>query len=180
MNNPKFRQQWILDELKINPNLGFSELFSKYSVEFSKSEKTFSLDWNKANEDLKQYLSLINNAKLEESISLEKEAIRNGLKTKFDRLMILQKLVDECLEQLATKQCNDTITIGESVKNIKRLMNQRELNDTRKTLQSLQSEISKIEGDYAPTKIENSIIASKEVAEEVKKTIADIISKHLE
>jgi len=39
---------------------------------------------------------------------------------------------------------------------------------------------SKLEGLDAPTKIENSIIASKEVAEEVKKTIADIISKHLE
>lgn len=93
-----------------------------------------------------------NNIKTELGITQEKEAVRSGLKTKNDRLLILQKLVDECLEQLTTKQCNDTIIVDGGVRNIKRLMNQRELNDTRKTLKDLQQEISKIEGDYAPTR----------------------------
>ena len=154
-NNPKGRQMFILDELKLDSSLSYSVMFGKFSEMFGKSDKTFDKDWLSVQNDIKQYTETINKAKLEESISIEKEAVRNGLKTKNERLLILQKLVDECLEQLATKQCNDTIIVEGTVKNIKRLMNQRELNDTRKTLQSLQSEISKIEGDYAVTKTEN-------------------------
>jgi len=89
MNNPKFRQNWILDELKINPTIGFSYLFSKYLEKFSKSEVTFSKDWNKANEALKQYQFLINSAKLEQSIETEKEAIKRNILTKLHAMEIL-------------------------------------------------------------------------------------------
>ena len=155
MNNPKERQQWIYEELIKAPTLSYSVMFGKYSEVFGLSDKTFDKDWKKANESLKQYQEQVNNAKVKASINEEVKAVKIGLKSKIDRLLILQKLVDECLEQLTTKQCNDTIIVEGTVKNIKRLMNQRELNDTRKTLQSLQSEISKIEGDYAVAKTEN-------------------------
>ena len=155
MNNPKERQQWIYEELIKAPNKNYVEMWASYGQKWAKGKTTFDKDWNKANESLKQYQEQVNNAKIKASINEEVKAVKIGLKSKIDRLLILQKLVDECLEQLATKQCNDTIIIEGTVKNIKRLMNQRELNDTRKTLQSLQSEISKIEGDYAVAKTEN-------------------------
>jgi len=75
MNNPKYRQQWILDGLKANPSISYVDMFTTYSQKFTKSNKTFSLDWNKSNESLKQYLQLINSAKLEQSIETEKEAV---------------------------------------------------------------------------------------------------------
>lgn len=156
MNNPKERQQWIYEELIKAPNKTYVEMWANYRQKWAKGKTTFDKDWLKANENLKQYQEQVNNAKVKASINEEVKAVKIGLKSKIDRLLILQKLVDECLEQLTTKQCNDTIIVEGTVKNIKRLMNQRELNDTRKTLQSLQSEISKIEGDYAPTKSENT------------------------
>ena len=153
MNNPKTRQEWIYNELINEPNTAFVPLFSVYFEKFSKSEVTFSKDWNKANDLFNKYQKEVNKAKVNASIKEEVKAVKIGLKTKIERLLILQKLIDECLEQLTTKQCNDTIVLDGEIIPFKRLMNQRELNDTRKTLNELQKEISKIEGDYATTNI---------------------------
>ena len=54
-NNPKGRQMFILDELKLDSSLSYLECFSKFSVVFSKTERTFNEDWKKANLELKQY-----------------------------------------------------------------------------------------------------------------------------
>ena len=104
MNNPKARQEWILEELKINPVLGFSELFSKYLVKFSKSEVTYSKDWNKANERLKSYQDLINNAKLEQSIETEKEAVKRDILTKFEAMEILTDIAKSENEKSADRK----------------------------------------------------------------------------
>lgn len=152
MNNPKTRQKWILDQLKENPLTGFKEMFSVYFEKFSKSEVTFSKDWKKATERLREYQEAINAARMEASIKAETELVKRGLKTKIERLLVLQNLVNDCIQELATKKCSDTIVVDSTVKNIKRLMTQNELNQTRRTLKELQSEISKIEGDYAPAK----------------------------
>ena len=145
---------FIISELN-KGNVQYKDVMLVFVSKFELTEQTFVRYWKQANESHKEQRELINNAKVSTTINEEVKAVKVGLKSKIDRLLILQKLVDECLEQLATKQCNDTIIVEGTVKNIKRLMNQRELNDTRKTLQSLQSEISKIEGDYAVAKTEN-------------------------
>lgn len=152
--NKQIYIDFIISELN-NGNVQYKDVMLVFVSKFELSEQTFVRYWKQANENHKEQRELINNAKINTTIATEKEAVKIGLKSKIDRLLILQKLVDECLEQLTTKQCNDTIIVEGTVKNIKRLMNQRELNDTRKTLQSLQSEISKIEGDYAVAKTEN-------------------------
>lgn len=92
MNNPKTRQQWILDGLKINPSISFRDMFSDYYAKFSKSEVTFSKDWNKANTELKEYQQIINNAKLEESIATEKEAVKRNILSKLDAMEILTEI----------------------------------------------------------------------------------------
>jgi hypothetical protein len=92
MNNPKFRQQWILDELKKAPTTSYVEMFAKYSQEFAKSNKTFDKDWNKANTELKEYQQIINNAKLEESIATEKEAVKRNILSKLDAMEILTEI----------------------------------------------------------------------------------------
>lgn len=155
MNNPKSRQEWIYETLTLE-GLGFSEMFSKYSEKFSKSEVTFSKDWNIANERYIEYQNKANKAKEEASIAKEVEAVKMGLKTKNERLLIYQSQVDNMLLELETKQCYDD-------EGNMRAMTQRELNDTRKTLQVIQSEISKIEGDYAPTKTANTDSSGNDV-----------------
>jgi len=137
MNNPKDRQQWIYDALVQAPNTNYVEMFAKYTLEFAKSSKTFDKDWLKANESLKQYQYEVNKAKLKVSITEEVKALKIGIKSKMDRLMILQTEVENSLIDLESAS-----TISEKVM-------------LRKTIKELQSEISKIEGDYAATKTED-------------------------
>lgn len=91
-NNPKGRQMFILDELKNNPSLSYLDCFSKFSVVFSKTERTFNEDWKKANLELKQYTETINNAKLEESIKIEKQAVKKAILQKHEALEILTEI----------------------------------------------------------------------------------------
>ena len=51
-NNPKGRQMFISDELKINPSLSFSNMFSKCIEIFRMSQDTFNKDWLKVNENI--------------------------------------------------------------------------------------------------------------------------------
>jgi hypothetical protein len=154
MNNPKQRQQWIIDKLKVNPNTGFSELFSIYFEKFSKSEVTFSKDWNKASMVFKEYQDAINKAKLEQSIESEKEAVKMGLKTKNDRLIELQKQYER-LEKILEIGTTNTHTFSQGVLVSEvRDMNALEIAKINQTIKEIRAEISKIEGDYAPKQIE--------------------------
>jgi len=92
MNNPKTRQQWILDELKISPTISYVEMFAKYSQKFSISRRTFDKDWNKANIAFNEYREVIEKAKLEQSIETEKEAVKRNILSKLDAMEILSNM----------------------------------------------------------------------------------------
>ena len=93
-NNPKNRQQWIFDLLKVE-NLTFSDVFSKYYAKFSKSEVTFSKDWNKVSSQITEYRNKVDKAKEEQSIAIEVDALKSGLKTKLEWVGVLQKELDD-------------------------------------------------------------------------------------
>lgn len=153
-NIPKERQEWIYEQLMEQPNTSFGECFSKYVGIFSKTEQTFSKDWVKAKTRYTQYLIKANKAKDDARIGQEIEAIKIGIKTKVERTLILQNLVDDCLTDLAEGKTND-ITYDKHTgkpQEFRRKMKVFEYNQTRKTLQDLQAEISKLEGDYAAVK----------------------------
>lgn len=155
-NAPKNRQQWILEELKKSPLLSFGECFSKYSVKFSKSEKTFSKDWKKAKSGLETYQKKANEAKERVSIELEKKAVKQGLKTKFDRLIILQNQVEDILKRLEKgTHPQETFKDGKVLK-FERELTPNEITAYNRTIKELQAEISKIEGDYIAQKVELS------------------------
>jgi hypothetical protein len=155
MNNPKSRQEWIYELLK-KENTNYVQTWAMYGQKWAKGKTTFDKDWNNANERYIEYQNKANKAKEEASIAKEVEAVKQGLKTKNERLLIYQSQVDNMLLELETKQCYDD-------EGNMRAMTQRELNDTRKTLQVIQSEISKIEGDYAPTKTANTDSSGNDV-----------------
>ena len=92
-NNPAYRQNWILDNLKINPTESYTVMFGKYSGEFGLSDKTFDKDWKKSNIVFKSYHELINKAKLDQSIATEKEAVKMNILTKLERQKILSDIV---------------------------------------------------------------------------------------
>lgn len=154
-NKPKYRQQWILEELKKSPLISYVEMWGKYGQKWAKGKTTFDKDWKTAQKQLKDYQNKVQKEKERVSIATEVEAVKQGLKTKTDRLLNLQKLVDDCLKDLAEGMTNDVTFKNGEPKQYRRKMTITEYNQTRKTLKELQSEISKIEGDYAPQKVEH-------------------------
>lgn len=149
-NNPKGRTQFIIDELKVNPAKGFSEMFSVCLEKFSISEVTFSKDWGKAQIVFSEYQKTLKEAKDKVSINLEVKALESGLKSKFDRLAILQNQVDEIMTDLK-------VGLIEKPNGEFRELNPVEKSKLRQVLKEIQAEISKIDGDYAPTKTDLSI-----------------------
>lgn len=112
MNNPKTRQQWILDELKKAPATSYVEMFGKYSQNFAKSNKTFDKDWLKANSELKQYQESIKKAKLEQSIETEKEAVKRNILSKLDAMEILSNMAYSAEKDADRRNAIETLEIG--------------------------------------------------------------------
>lgn len=92
MNNPKARQQWILDELVKLPNISYVEMWARYGQKWAKGKTTFDKDWLKANTDLNEYQDAIKKAKLEQSIEIEKEAVKRNILTKLEAMEILTEI----------------------------------------------------------------------------------------
>lgn len=91
----------------------------------------------------------IENAIVDEAV----KAVKIGLKTKYDRAMILQEQVEASIAELKKgktsyydaggNKCERELTVNEKA-------------IIRKTIKELQAEISKMEGDYAPNKVQHS------------------------
>lgn len=154
INKPKHRQQWILEELKKSPLKHYVEMWAMYRLKWAKGKTTFDKDWKRAKEEHEAYQEKVQKEKERVSITTEVEAVKRGLKTKVDRLFILQGLVDNCLKDLSKGMTNDVIVFKGAPKQYRRKMTITEYNQTRKTLKDLQAEISKMEGDYAKNEIE--------------------------
>ena len=139
MNNPATRQEWILEQLTERPTLSYVDGLAEYRLKWAKSKATFDKDWNKATEQHTERQQAINAAKEVAIISEEVKAAQNGLKSKHERLMILQDQVDATVADLSDDD-----------------LEHRDKVALRRVLKELQAEISKIQGDYAPAKTEVS------------------------
>lgn len=157
MNNPKTRQQWIYDLLKSEPTLSFTDCFSKYWGKYSKTEVTFNKDWKIASNRHLEYQEQLNKERERVSIEMDLEPLKSGLKSKHERLLNLQKQVEDCQSDLDAGIKPDYVIIGGKVQKLTKELTPLDKAYIRKTIRDLQSEISKIEGDYAPAKQEHSI-----------------------
>lgn len=112
--------------------------------EMTVSERTFYRLKPKAtallNTRLQERQKIVEATRTQETVA----AALNGLKTKNERVLLYQKLVDEALLDLGGKK----LDVYEKVA-------------LRKNIKDLQAEISKIEGDYAPDKVEDVTQKSK-------------------
>lgn len=143
--------EFIVSELN-NGNIDAEKVCAVFCSKFHKSERTFYNYWDLANQTHSQQRELINNAKVSTTIEVEKEAVKMGLKSKFERLLILQKEVDNCTLDLENGFTEELKSDGQL---LSRPITIQEKTALRNTIKNLQSEISKIEGDYAVAKTEN-------------------------
>jgi predicted negative regulator of RcsB-dependent stress response len=138
------------------------EIVSKFSKNFQKSERTADTYLKKANEAYKLKRDTINKSIIEETIKTEKEAVKIIINSKLERLEIYQKQILDCVKEL-----NHGFT--EDMKNgelFSRPLNINEKSAIRRSIKDLQSEISKIEGDYATSKLEMSFNVGLDMEEE--------------
>lgn len=156
-NTPKYRQEWIFEELKKCPLLSFGECFSKYSVKFSKSEKTFASDWKQAQSELKTYQNKVQSEKERVFIQEEIKAVKKGVKTKIDRILLLQKQIEDLLSKLERNTHTQEVFKEGKVLKYERGLTPQEITAYNRTIKELQAEISKMEGDYAVEKISMQI-----------------------
>lgn len=155
-NSTKTRQEWILDELKKIPDLTYSEVFGKYSVNFGKSNRTFDKDWRIAQEKFTEYRSIVNREKAEITAKEEAKGILKAISTKEERLQSLQEMIDIAKEELRTGTHNETVKSKDVEVNYTRLLTPTEKARARNTILNLQAEMSKIEGDYAPKRLDHT------------------------
>jgi uncharacterized protein YaaR (DUF327 family) len=151
MQNKKTYTDFIINELN-KGNVKYNDVCSVFCSKFQLSERSFNKYWKQANTIHSEQRETINNAKLTTTIEEEKEAVKIGLKSKFERLLILQNEVDNCKKDLENGFTEELKSDGQL---LSRPITIQEKTALRNTIKNLQSEISKIEGDYAPTKAEN-------------------------
>lgn len=156
MAKPKIRQEWILDRLKESRGITYTELCGEYSVEFGKSNRTFDKDWIKAKGEFEIYNEKLQEEKDEIRKENEKNFIRNGLRTKFERIRLLQDLIDEAMAEHKKGTQTEIVKDGDDPVEYERPLTPFEKNALRRTIRQLQAEISKIEGDYAEKKLIHS------------------------
>ena len=129
MQNKTAYTDFILTELS-KGNVNYKDVFLVFLSKFKLSEPTFVKYWKLANETYIKQRKTINDAKLEDSIKIEKESQKTLILDKTARMKIAEE-----------------IAIGKA-KRVEGTIVMPSPSDRLRALDYL----SKIEGDYAPTK----------------------------
>lgn len=106
----------------------------------------------------KKLSDLANKAATDTFIEETKEAVKNGIRTKNERIIILQREVDKIILELEANVTVDYVFIRGKYTRKEKEISVTDRAYLRKTLKDLQSEISKIEGDYAPEQSKGEMI----------------------
>lgn len=146
MNKQKYIS-FITDELEKGND--WKNTFALFKRKFALTRQTFDKYWKIANEAYSKRLSEINELKAEQYKESELKAHRDGVQTKQERILMLQKELIKCYEDLESGMTDDSfITKAEKPTSYKRKMSTSEINQTRKVAKDLSAEISKLNNDY--------------------------------
>jgi hypothetical protein len=82
---------FIINELE-KGNVKYNDVSSLFCTNFHLTIRSFAKYWNIANEAYKERRSLINEAKLNETIQIEKEAVKSDILSKEEAMAILTEI----------------------------------------------------------------------------------------
>jgi hypothetical protein len=133
MQNKKTYTDFIISELN-KGNVKYNDVCSVFLRKFALSRQTFDKYWKQANTIHSEQRETINNAKLEQSIATEKEAVKKAILNKHDALEILTEIAIG-----KPKKVEGTIVMPTA-------------SERRGAIETM----AKIEGWNAPTKSENT------------------------
>jgi hypothetical protein len=133
MQNKQTYTDFIISELN-KGNVKYNDVCLLFCTKFDLTKQSFNKYWKQANTIHSEQREAINNAKLEESITLEKEAVKRNILSKHDALEILTEIA-----QGKVKKVEGTLIIPSP-------------SDRKGAIES----IAKIEGWNAPNKLDIS------------------------
>ena len=142
---------FILTELN-KGEVSFERVFELMLTKFNLSRPTFSKYWKIASARYKEEQELARNNMADVIHRSKEEALKSGLKSKIDRLLSLQKQEQALYDELEAGLMIVHTFVDGVICQGERPMNSLERASIHKTIKEIRSEISKIEGDYAPTK----------------------------
>jgi len=133
------------------------EIVRKYAKKWGRAEKSIDRYIEKAKISAKELSEKAKNAVEDVYVQETKEAAKNGLKSKFERLMILQNQCEKIEQELEANVSTDYVVLSGKLQKVVKEISVTDRAYLRKILKDIQAEISKIEGDYAAEKIISTI-----------------------
>lgn len=133
-----------------------AELMPKYAKKWGISRTSVDRYITDAKKEAQERRNLAAKTANDTLIAETKDAVKQGLKTKFDRLMFYQNEIERMEAQLRG-EVEFTFMQGSTIKkshsNGEFMLPIQIQNEIRKTIKEYTIEISKIESDYAPSKV---------------------------
>ena len=118
--------------------------------------RNFDRHWKSANDFFTVEQKKLEEKKLAVATREEKKKVKFGVKSKIQRILILQEQVEKALGILENGKFSEIRLIRGEGKSFERNLYPTEITALQASIRALQSEISKMEGDYAPQKVETT------------------------
>lgn len=127
----------------------YEQARTKFKLEKQRTLRMFDIvhaDWSKLKEKTE-------NEALVESV---REAQKTCLKSKLEKQIHLQKQIDAIQNDIDRGILEEYVTVSGKLQVVYKIMNAESKAYLRKIMKELYAELNKMEGDYAPAKIEHS------------------------
>jgi hypothetical protein len=92
-----------------------------------------------------------------------KEAVKTGLKSKLEKQLHIQNQIDAIQADIDRGVLEEYTYIHGEYEVVEKIMNAETKAYLRKTMKDLYAELNKMEGDYAPTKVDNNHTGSVQI-----------------
>ena len=147
-----------------------AEILRKYAKKWQIAERSIDRYIEKAKEQAQTLRNLAEKTATDTLVAETIEAVKSGIKTRKERILLLQEEVYNCKQELEYGKNNGAkLTVFEKVA-------------LRKTIKELQSEISKIEGDYAADKVDvttkNKSLNTSQLPTDLKKQLIAAVRRN--
>lgn len=152
---PSPNKQTIINQFikEVAKGTTYSKVLAHAVEKWHISKRTFDRYWKTANEQHKETQDKAKAAAEKAIVDETVAAARNGLKSKLERVINLQRQVDDIQKDLDSGITVDYVIISGKLQRVQKEMSVADKAYCRRVIKDIQSEISKIEGDYAETAI---------------------------
>jgi hypothetical protein len=144
----------ILDELR-KGNVERGKVLAKLGKQWQMPARTFDRYWKQAQEQHKILTEAIEHRKDEATTEQALKDVSNGLKSKSQRMDNIQKQITDLENILESGITDDTIIDKGEATDIKRPITAVERATITRAIVSLNAELNKMDGSYAPTQTNN-------------------------